>query len=1165
MASIITTNKLIVLKKNTFVPLANGEYPLAIPFKKELIFHDAPSYTKDDLGNSLTALNLADHSTINSLNGMPTGLPPNLGMGINQFGNRVLSWYNVGGSFNVIFDLGATYTLDYCYVYIDGSSNGGVVTWGSSDGVNYNKLSEPIGGLNQGKWVKIDFLNIAKAGNIIFKIGFQAFEFEIKGLVLYGRMTDTKLIKGTKLARKISGRKLNQSMGTNAFYFELPQMVGAVSGSTRFYVEPDWFMGDIYRRTGSAIGKTPNDLNYKFSTSHMGNIEQLLQGYANTGTKVMFTVTTSPVCLRSIGTADAPHNKPVDPGKSPKNLTVTTNPMNYTFMARIAWNIAARYGNNENADPQFINLQGDQKVRIGMGLIYCMEMGNEMDKWWLGEAAYSNPQEMAAYMSAIYDGHMGQMGPGFGIKNADPGMKVSMISFASGENTPYIREMLWWFDTYRGPGNYAFDVINYHYYNSSEGSQEVGDATAFGLQPEKGFLTEVNEKWSLLRDTYCQSAEVWLTEVGWDEHLGGVFSPSYPTQFERSRYKSYWLTRLFIVNEITGVDVTNQYWYSNTGGKTLDQYSQDEPDAGKFLTSGMVDGIQNSEDWNRKPLMSYFYVATLKKVLTNYRYLHLVMRQGIQNTEEIVINSNDSRIWAAAYINYITQTSMLVVWLDSGNMNTLPVTINNNIETFVELNNIDNAEIRKTYEPIKTEISVNNNLYNITITECPQFIETKFIGTPLPIPAERIESQVMSDGNIVICWLDRNINKVTARINRSTNPDIGFQTIYQGDTDNATYVDTTANPNLIYYYKVILLKDNSIPPDPNPEFDLNLNQYEALAGSVYYAANSIKYNDTITAINNDSVGKIIDKKGKYDLIYQGVSIPAVTLRPPILNTLSAPMPYITFENIPHIGYETNDFMFGGVSQAYRYPHAISIVMESLPGQDYEAWNAGGPSGQYIGNFGTGVRVGSSDSKYVVPNTTTPLFFRRDLMHVEFARDFISVWMNGVFTGKIINDIDDSGYQTKIKNMLGVQTNNANWNWFATYVWYNNEYQNLISNRNTILSSIQNKWVIGSMQLNPYAQNIVTTFNTTLRQWETNFDSVNATQDQILNASYNWYIRHNPTPGDGGNFSNQTFITSNKVCKESQYTNYLPDIISIYCLIKVGNWMFIKGPTKDITP
>lgn len=1175
--------KLKIVSKNTFVPIPIGEVSKPIPFNTNLIFQKNQSYAIDTQGNKLSAYNLANHSTINSVAGAPTGVPANAGMYIFQYGYTESSWYNIG-SFKVIFDLDDIYNLDYAYIWLDEGQNAPINLWGSEDGVILKPLALGVSQLPGGGWYKIEFTQQNKGGNRYFILGITGADFGIHAFVLYGRPSGTKINKGLKLSRKIVRRKFNESVGTNGFYIEHPELMGTVSDHNRFYVEPDWFMGDDFRVTGGAVGLTPDDINYKFSNSHFRNNDAVLQAFANEGTKVLFTVTTSPVCLRNIGTPDASHVKPVDPGFNYKNLAITTDPMSYTFMARIAWNLAARYGANKDIDTSLINLQTysntdpkPQQIKVGMKLIEAIELGNEMDKWWLGEAAYNNPQELAAYMSAIYDGHMGIMGPGYGIKNADPSMKVSIPGLAAGEDIAYVREMILWSDKYRGKGNYPWDIINYHYYNSSEGSQEVGTDTAHGLPPEQGNIMEVNKHWSNLRDTYCQSAEVWLTESGWDEHLGGVFSPKYGTQQLRSLYKGYWLTRLYLINECTGVDVTNQYWYASQGGQKLEELDPYEPNSGKFISQALVEGVNSSDDINRKPLVSYWYVATIKKLLTNYKFKHIVVQKGIRNTNENIVDSIDTNVWSLAYENEVTGETILVAWLDSASMRTLNVNIAVE-ESQVLINYIAGAEIRGVSDnpvlsnikyPIlnpASEIKIKQGEYiNVTLTECPCLIYTNSIGTKKLIQPTNIKNQTINGTNILVTWKDSNIERVETRISYSTNPTSGFIVAYQGEITDAKYVIQNLFINTTYYTRVEILPLGSDEPEPGDDWKV-LNQYELKNTNIYYASNSTKFNTVNPSINNDSVGFIEDRKGIYDLIYGGDAVPAYNKRPPIYRSTNVDRPYIIFENEPHLGFVTN--RFNAITEV---PHSTTIILEYKPGQDYEAILAGAAtsadnifsnSGNYLGFSNNNIRAGRAN--FEASNTFVE-FFKRILIHVEFKQSTIDVYLDGTLRDTISHDISETEFNTKIINTLGVDTNNAPWNFFALYHSYGNDYLNLIATRNEYFSSIMDKWNVGQIVPNPHAINLSISENAGILS--ANYHPVNATQQQIDNSLYKWVVYGDTLNGDGGNFNNQTEVGTGDQISRTTINNLVPDPANrrrITFLVNVGGaWDYVKGPTISL--
>src|SRR5690606_1634631 len=146
-----------------------------------------------------------------------------------------------------------------------------------------------------------------------------------------------------------------------------------------------------------------------------------------------------------------------------------SDPASYIAMAKLGFQVAARYGRNSNVDRSLIKAVtwGDRPdVRAGLGSLEYIECGNEPDKDWSGPQAQQTPEEYAAQLSAFYDGHMGTLGAGIGVKQADPSMKVVMAGIASPDPTWVSRMVDWCKKNRVKDGNYTlcFDVINYHEY-----------------------------------------------------------------------------------------------------------------------------------------------------------------------------------------------------------------------------------------------------------------------------------------------------------------------------------------------------------------------------------------------------------------------------------------------------------------------------------------------------------------------------------------------------------------------------------------------------------------------------------------------------------------------------------------------------------------------------
>lgn len=1186
MANIETGKNIAVTRSNEFVPIPSGTNSKPIFFRPDQITQNAPIYAANELGVPLTAQNLADISTINDSNGQPTGQPANGGVHILQWDTYRVDWYNVL-SYNIVFDLEKQYNLDYAYVWGIADKNSPITLSASEDGVTWKTLAPARNGFSPTGWTKIDFNQANKGGNFWFRIEMSYQDYALNAFVLYGRPATSSLNKGIKKRRNIGTRTTDASTGTNGFYFEHPELMAPVSGETRFYVQPDWIMGQLWRLTGSLIGKLVSDMTFRFHTSHLGSIDQLLQGFKNYGIKTTFCLSNMPAAFRPVTTIHPGESKPVDPGFSTTNINHTTNPQNYKFIARLGYNLAARYGNNKNVDTQFIQLDPNEPLRVGMNLIYCLEIGNEMDKWWEGAQGYCNAQEMGAYLSALYDGDQGRLGAGFGIKNADPSIRVCVPSLAAGNNVTYMRDLTLYCDKTRGVGNYPWDDIGYHWYNTTGISQVSTDGgTSHGLQPEKGNLMPINKDWSDFRDEHCPAAEVILSEWGYDSHLGGAISPDKNTQFLRSRCQSYWLCRGFMCNQISGVDITNQYWFANQGGTRFTDLDQNEPDPKQFLSSGLMDGVQDSSDWNRFPLMPYWYVAAFRKMLTKYQFSHSVMEAGVQMTDEVIINTNNNNtVWAAAYTNYIDGTKLLVVWLDSSDLLAATVQVNV-IGDNVPISSIDGAEIRESFDPVVTQNPVVNGSIDVIVNECPQFLLTPFTGTAKIQQATNIRKQRLDSSSVLVTWTDSNLQEVDAVVSKSTNVNTGYTVIYQGSPSvDGSYVDTTAFLEYNYRVQLVIKGDIITPPDPDPDFSKTLNTEEQWASMVYYAVDAVKYNTSTPAINNDSIGQFVEKKtGQYPLIYRGNAVTDIYQRPPFLLTDSSGRGFVEFWNSPNLGFSTEDFKKQNGDYDYQYySTGATFIMMRMPGQSSEAAINDQGGRFFVSELNGGYRVYSArndGSQRVIFGSgngdALPPVYQICSVHVEYVKNGnIGLWVNNVYKGSIPNDIEEGtgnyGDIAKLRNALGVYTNSMGFRFYAYYIHNTAEFANIAANRDQFLTSVGNKWNVGTYDPLPHPDNnIQLNYNTSLNRFELNFTASTATQSQIDNAEIRWYVM-TPAAGDGS-FTPQNYIKTGKYLNRSDFQQIYDDHFanpapphfwaSAYIRLD-GAISFVQSPYKSI--
>lgn len=314
-----------------------------------------------------------------------------------------------------------------------------------------------------------------------------------------------------------------------------------------------------------------------------------------------------------------------------------TKPASYIEQGRAAYQFMARYGYNKNATakvdtiPQWGPGSAANSVKTGMGLIRYIECDNERDKWWRGRIAYQTGREYAANLSAFYDGDQGRLGPGVGVKAADPGCKVVIGGIAAAE-PDYVRAIIDWCKEFRG-GDLCFDVINYHHYANNGGSIQYGDATS-GVAPEAGGLEAIADTFLHMSERYAAGREVWMTESGYDIHQ------SSPQKVPPADGKSIletqadWILRTSLL-------------YARTGIARLFFYQLFDDDAGKpcrFCTTGLAD----EQARKRRPALDYLVQAN--SLISDFRYKRSLSKAPF--VDEYVLNNR------IIYVLYVSKGRM---------------------------------------------------------------------------------------------------------------------------------------------------------------------------------------------------------------------------------------------------------------------------------------------------------------------------------------------------------------------------------------------------------------------------------------------------------------------------------------------------------------------------
>lgn len=275
-------------------------------------------------------------------------------------------------------------------------------------------------------------------------------------------------------------------------------------------------------------------------------------------------------------------------------------PETYRVMADYSFQYVARYGSRKVPERLLRTTEAAPK-KSGLGLIRYFENWNEGNREWGDPQEHFNPYVFSAFCSASYDGHLGMMGEGFGVKQADPDMKYVFGGLA-GLSLSYIQAMKLWSDYYRN-GSFPADVINVHHYCNTRNMQHPKE-TAYGISPEEDGLKQKLEKLVKWRNANLPDKEIWLTEFGWDTDPNTYQSAAkghklYPDRITMNEIQGQWLVRAFLVGSAAGLDRMMMFLANDIKGYTLGVYGS----CGFFTVNDEY-----------KP--SWYYVKTMKTALT---------------------------------------------------------------------------------------------------------------------------------------------------------------------------------------------------------------------------------------------------------------------------------------------------------------------------------------------------------------------------------------------------------------------------------------------------------------------------------------------------------------------------------------------------------------------
>lgn len=335
------------------------------------------------------------------------------------------------------------------------------------------------------------------------------------------------------------------------------------------------------------------------------------------------------------------------------------NPDNWESMAIRASFFAARYGAAPSGGfpSGFQQLAADNivypdNIGLGKGLVKYIEVLNETDGAWHDSDKintsvtganmetdpdyltryYFRPDQYAAMLSAAYDGNKGTgvyQNTNWGIKKLSSNTQV-LLAGTSDMRYDYLHFLRKAWDAMRGPGDYPFDIVNYHFYSTGSHPSTTGwdnfyHGRAFfggnkGAFPESNNIELKKRIKKLLDDRESNSyfpgysslfpdKPTWITEFGYDTGSSAIGVE--PTcGFDIETVQGQWITRYILEASAA----------KSSGGRMVQKVFLYELNDDRNLGEGLFanSGLLSPEG---APKASWYHLRTLKSVLDPTHFL----------------------------------------------------------------------------------------------------------------------------------------------------------------------------------------------------------------------------------------------------------------------------------------------------------------------------------------------------------------------------------------------------------------------------------------------------------------------------------------------------------------------------------------------------------------
>jgi len=603
----------------------------------------------------------------------------------------VTSWQTEGmSSFwpaGLVIDLGRKYKITDIWVY-DGSKTdliqGGSLKMESGKPFEWNNIKS-IDMKNRNAWVKIKwpaetrFIHLHKNATIQYNKETKFPEncdLAINEVIIMGYPLEKEPEVVPKPEQVAFNIPMDQFIGMNS-YINTPDRVHEAVGCVREYRPWRW-NGVTDLKTPINWGDIDSDKSEnEYSGMKIGNSDVYYQKMKDMGIECV------PCIHRHVDEENEHENIPTFGGDP-------LDPFTYKIMSDYSFQYISRYGSKVVSDSLLRTTEATPK-KSGMNLIHYFENWNEPDRWWGDPHGHFTPYQFAAFCSASYDGHLNQMGAGFGVKNSDPDIKYVIGGLAS-ISSYYLKAMKLWSDYHRN-GSFPADVINVHHYCNTRSEQHPkGDA--YGISPEEDHLKEKLQKLVKWRNENLPDKEIWLSELGWDTDSTTYQSAAkghklFPGGITMQEIQGQWLVRGYLISAAAGIDRMMMFLAND-----LKNYK------GVYGCCGF---ITVKDEY--KP--SWYYVKTLKTALT-----------GMFFVDEYPSGNENVRIYRFKKSN--TDKGAYVLWCptsDGTTVDNYKLKLTGNVSSSTKILLEDKHE-----KGVSIMQKVVNNIVIVDVSERPVFI-----------------------------------------------------------------------------------------------------------------------------------------------------------------------------------------------------------------------------------------------------------------------------------------------------------------------------------------------------------------------------------------------------------------------------------------------------------